>query len=84
MIQHQFRRRIHRSCAVPYSVGVDPVSHRALVAFASTNVGLVVNLDPTATPACLPFAPQAPYCPIAYVTLATGSNPQVAFESVRG
>jgi DNA-binding beta-propeller fold protein YncE len=64
----------------PYSVGVDPVSHRALVAFASTNVGLVVNLDPAATPACLPFAPRAPYCPIAYVTLATGSNPQVAFE----
>src|SRR6266850_1391994 len=64
----------------PYSVGVDPVSHRALVAFASTNVGLVINLDSTATPACLPFAPQAPYCPIAYVTLATGSNPQVAFE----
>jgi DNA-binding beta-propeller fold protein YncE len=64
----------------PYSVGVDPVSHRALVAFASTNVGLVVNLDPAATPACLPFSPQAPYCPIAYVTLATGSNPQVAFE----
>jgi DNA-binding beta-propeller fold protein YncE len=64
----------------PYSVGVDPLSHRALVAFASTNVGLVVNLDPTVTPACLPFATQAPYCPIAYVTLATGSNPQVAFE----
>jgi DNA-binding beta-propeller fold protein YncE len=64
----------------PYSVGVDPVSHRALVAFASTNVGLVVNLDPTATPACLPFATQTTYCPIAYVTLATGSNPQVAFE----
>ena len=64
----------------PYSVGVDPVSHRALVAFASTNVGLIVNLDPTATPACLPIAPQAQYCPIAYVTLATGSNPQVAFE----
>jgi len=64
----------------PYSVGIDPVSHRALVAFASTNVGLIVNLDPTATPACLPIAPQAQYCPIAYVTLATGSNPQVAFE----
>ena len=64
----------------PYSVGVDPVSHRALVAFASTNVGLIVNLDPTATPACLPFATQATYCPIAYVTLATGANPQIAFE----
>ncbi len=64
----------------PYSVGIDPVSHRALVAFASTNVGLIVNLDPTVTPACLPFATQTTYCPIAYVTLATGSNPQVAFE----
>jgi len=65
----------------PYSVGVDPFSHRALVAFASTNVGLVVNLDPTATPACLPFVTQTTYCPIAYVTLATGSSPQVAFEA---
>src|SRR5712664_622892 len=65
----------------PYSVGVDPFAHRALVAFASTNVGLVVNLDPNVTPACLPFATQATYCPIAYVTLATGSNPQVAFEA---
>jgi len=65
----------------PYSVGVDPFSHRALVAFASTNVGLVVNLDPTATPACLPFATQTTYCPMAYVTLATGSSPQIAFEA---
>ena len=64
----------------PYSVGIDPVSHRALVAFASTNVGLIINLDPAVTPACLPFATQATYCPIAYVTLATGSNPQIALE----
>src|SRR5712664_1790136 len=70
----------------PYSVGVDPFSHRALVAFASTNVGLVINLDPSpsATLKCLPSAANVswtlPYCPIAYVTLATGSNPQVAFE----
>src|SRR6266481_6211883 len=65
----------------PYSVGVDPFSHRALVAFASTNVGLVINLDPTVTPACLPFVTQTTYCPIAYVTLPTGSSPQVAFEA---
>src|SRR5882672_6926138 len=64
----------------PYSVGVDPGFHRALVAFASTNVGLIINLDPAATPTCLPFAVQPTYCPIAYVTLPTGSNPQVAFE----
>jgi DNA-binding beta-propeller fold protein YncE len=72
----------------PYSVGIDPFSHRAVVAFASTNIGLIVNLnaDPnvTAKLKCLPSATNVtwtlPYCPIAYVTLNTGTNPQVAFE----
>ena len=72
----------------PYSVGVDPFSHRAVVAFASTNIGLIINLnnDPnvTAKLKCLPSAPNVtwslPYCPIDYVTLNTGANPQVAFE----
>jgi len=72
----------------PYSVGIDSFSHRAVVAFASTNVGLVVNLnaDPnvTATLKCLPSPPTTtwtlPYCPIDYVTLNSGANPQVAFE----
>jgi len=67
----------------PYSVGIDPFIHRALVAFASTNVGLIINLDPTVTPACiLTTAPAtSKYCPIGYVTLSSGSNPQVAFEA---
>ncbi len=72
----------------PYSVGTDPFSHRAVVAFASTNIGLIVNLnnDPnvTAKLKCLPSATNIiwtlPYCPIDYVTLNTGANPQVAFE----
>jgi DNA-binding beta-propeller fold protein YncE len=71
----------------PYSVGIDPLSHRAIVAFATTNVGLIINLDPNppASLQCLPSSTPnvtwaLPYCPIAYVTLATGSNPQVAFE----
>jgi hypothetical protein len=64
----------------PYSVGIDPFVHRALVAFASTNVGLVINLDPGVTPTCLAIAPQTTYCPIGYVTLSSGTNPQVAFE----
>jgi len=65
----------------PYSVGIDPISHRAVVAFASTNIGLVINLDHNATAQCLPNpAWTLPYCPIAYVTLNTGTNPQVAFE----
>ncbi len=66
----------------PYAVGVDPFLHRAVVAFASTNVGLLVNYDPNANPmpACLPNTGTAPYCAIAFVTLNTGANPQVAFE----
>jgi DNA-binding beta-propeller fold protein YncE len=72
----------------PYSVGIDPFSHRAIVAFATTNIGLVVNLnaDPnvTAKLRCLPSPPTTtwalPYCPIGYVTLNSGPNPQVAFE----
>jgi DNA-binding beta-propeller fold protein YncE len=67
----------------PYSVGIDPFSHRAVVAFASTNVGLIINLNPipSATLKCLPNAAWSPpYCPIGYVTLNSGPNPQVAFE----
>src|SRR5712664_1837889 len=67
----------------PYSVGIDPFSHRAVVAFASTNVGLIINLNPnpSATLKCLPSTAWAlPYCPIGYVTLNSGPNPQVAFE----
>jgi DNA-binding beta-propeller fold protein YncE len=68
----------------PYSVGIDSLSHRAIVAFASTNVGFIVNLDPTRPASiCLPGQPPlaaATYCPIASVTLNTGSNPQIAIE----
>jgi DNA-binding beta-propeller fold protein YncE len=66
----------------PYSVGIDPFSHRAIVAFASTNVGLIINLDPNATPACIlpPTSPGSKYCAVAYITLSSGSNPQIAFE----
>jgi DNA-binding beta-propeller fold protein YncE len=68
----------------PYAIGIDSQTHRGLIAFASTNVGFIVNLD-SAQPAsvCLPGQPPAAtptYCPIASVTLNTGSNPQVALE----
>src|SRR5438552_16124349 len=76
----------------PYSVGVDPFTNRALVAFASTNVGLIINLDPNFTfnpdpkdpPPCIrPGTPSAPnYCPFGYVTRNSGPNHQVA--SVHG
>src|SRR5262249_14410730 len=58
----------------PYSVGIDPFLHRAIVAFASTNVGLIVNLDGKASVSCI--LGTAPYCPIGFVTLNTGTNPQ--------
>jgi DNA-binding beta-propeller fold protein YncE len=65
----------------PYSVGIDPFAHRAVVAFASTNVGLIINLDKNATVKCLPnFTSTSSYCPIDFITLNTGANPQVAFE----
>jgi DNA-binding beta-propeller fold protein YncE len=68
----------------PYSVGIDSQTHRAIVAFASTNVGFIVNLDPTQPASiCLPGQPPAStptYCPIASVTLNTGSNPQIALQ----
>ena len=68
----------------PYSVGIDSQTHRGIVAFASTNVGFIVNLDPSQPASvCLPGQPPAStptYCPIASVTLNTGSNPQIALE----
>jgi len=68
----------------PYSVGIDSQTHRGIVAFASTNVGFIVNFDPSQSASlCLPGQPPAStltYCPIASVTLNTGSNPQIALE----
>jgi DNA-binding beta-propeller fold protein YncE len=71
----------------PYSVGIDSFSHHAVVAFASTNVGLVINLDTSSTAdpnnvCILPGQTATPnFCPIAYVTLNSGANPQIAFEA---
>ena len=62
----------------PYAVGIDPFTHRALVAFASTNAGFVVNLDPAQTPACL--SGTAPYCPVASIGTNTGAHPQIVFD----
>jgi DNA-binding beta-propeller fold protein YncE len=67
----------------PYAVGIDPFLHSALVAFASTNIGLIVNLDPVKDVTCIigPKTPPLPrYCVTGYVTLNTGAHPQVAFE----
>jgi len=68
----------------PYAVGVDPFLHRALVAFASTNIGLIVNLNPDASVSCIKSgSASTPHvCAIGFVTLSTGANPQIAFEAL--
>lgn len=52
--------------AAPYSVGVNPITGIALIAYQSTNIGALVDL--TATPPTF----------IGAVTLGTGAKPQVA------
>jgi DNA-binding beta-propeller fold protein YncE len=68
----------------PFAVGIDPFTHLALVAFSSTNVGFIVNIDPNnANPGCIPGTAPASgpqFCPVASVSLNTGAKPQIAFE----
>jgi DNA-binding beta-propeller fold protein YncE len=64
----------------PYAVGIDPFTHLALVAFSNTNVGFIVNIDPSnLTPGCI-GGTTGPFCPVASVSLNTGAKPQIAFE----
>ena len=70
----------------PFAVGIDPFTHLALVAFSSTNVGFIVNVDPNnMNPGCIPGTAPAPppapqFCPVGSVSLNTGAKPQIAFE----
>jgi hypothetical protein len=76
---------------LPYSIGVDPDTNMAVVAYSSTaassaaNLGFLVNLNAGANPFGCPLAIGPPQngapngeCLYAQVTLNTGSNPQVA------
>jgi DNA-binding beta-propeller fold protein YncE len=65
--------------ANPFAVGVDPNTHLALVAFSSTNLGVVVDLNAASGNTCL-AAGQVPPCVLRSVTLNTGARPQIAFE----
>lgn len=67
----------------PFSVGIDPFTHLALVAFNDTNVGFIVQLDPKASASnCLSGHPPTSggFCPIASASIDTGATPQIAFE----
>jgi hypothetical protein len=66
----------------PYSVGVDPITHYAVVAFANAFVGFIVDVNPnpsTQPPACFVTTQKVP-CAIASVSLNTGANPQVVMQ----
>jgi DNA-binding beta-propeller fold protein YncE len=70
----------------PYSIGVDPDTNMALVAYSSTsassvaNLGFLVNLNTGTNPfGCITSSLTAP-CEFAQVTLNTGAYPQIAME----
>jgi DNA-binding beta-propeller fold protein YncE len=66
----------------PYSVGIDPLTHTAVIAFANTNIGFIADINPASTaPASECLLPgQHPPCVISSVTLNTGQYPQVALQ----
>jgi YVTN family beta-propeller protein len=66
----------------PFSIGIDSLTHTALIAYSKTNVGFIVDLDPgnaANTAECL-VAGQHPPCVISSVSLSTGQYPQVALQ----
>lgn len=67
---------------LPYSVGVDPITHYAVVAFSNAFVGFIVDVNPnpsTTQPACFVTTQKVP-CAIASVSLNTGATPQVVMQ----
>jgi len=67
----------------PFAFGVDPGTHLGVVAYVSTNIGFIVdvnpNLDGTDTHVC--FVPgQTPPCVIAPVSINTGPTPRVVMQ----
>ncbi len=73
----------------PFSVGVDPDTNLALVAFGSTNVGFIINLFLPGVDSGAATSPNTCFvtssvqhlpCAAASVTLPTGKFPQIAME----
>jgi YVTN family beta-propeller protein len=69
------------AATVPYSIAVNPLTHRAFIANQSTNVGTILDLvNADAAIGCA-----TPPCPVGVVTggitpYGTGQNPQVAVD----
>jgi DNA-binding beta-propeller fold protein YncE len=64
----------------PYSVGVDPGTNLAVVAYSNSNVGFIVDLNPSDTTQTCFISTQSPPCAIAPVSLNTGATPQVVMQ----
>jgi DNA-binding beta-propeller fold protein YncE len=75
----------------PYSIGVDPQTHLAALAYSSTNlsasIGFIVDVNPNLDPnnpdphTCFANSTaQKPPCVIAPVSLVTGATPQVVMQ----
>lgn len=70
------------SAPMPFSVGVDPITHYAVVAFANAFEGFVVDVNPNPTssaPACFVSSQKVP-CAIAAVSMNTSATPQVIMQ----
>jgi DNA-binding beta-propeller fold protein YncE len=71
------------SAPLPYSIGINPITHRAVVAYQSTNEALIldlVNPNPSLLPPCT-----TPPCPVMTIggsltSYSTGPNPAVAVD----
>ena len=68
-----------------FSVGIDPGTHLAIVAFSNATLGFIVSVNPNPVPAgvtpptCFNSS-QTPPCAIASVSLTTGATPQVIMQ----
>jgi len=66
----------------PYSIGIDPYTHTALIAYANTNIAFIADINPgnAANKAECLIAGQAPPCVTSSVSVGTGQYPQIALQ----
>jgi DNA-binding beta-propeller fold protein YncE len=69
------------AASAPYGVGVDPSTHYAVVALSNSNIGYIVDVNPSGGGIpCFNSAQSGPPCAIATVSLNTGATPQVIMQ----
>jgi len=65
----------------PVAFGVDPGTHLGVVAYANTNIGFIVDVNPNPGDTRTCFLPgQTPPCVIAPVSINTGPSPKVVMQ----